>query len=70
VLSEQQAPYNSIEAIKPCPFCDSNDTEYETSYLMKYPVPPAFWVCCNFCGASGPRANSSEVARDAWNQRA
>lgn len=48
------------EALKPCPFCGSEDV---------YSYDPE-WVTCPNCGAEGPPEVTCELAIKSWNCRA
>lgn len=46
--------------LKPCPFCGRDDR-------LKVDAFEQWNVCCEFCGAIGPIADTSDDACEAWN---
>ena len=47
------------EVILPCPACGSHSTGVTNA-------GPSFWVCCHTCLGSGPIADSTYAAIEAW----
>jgi len=50
----------------PCPFCGQNEQEVYDFY-PQYAKP--IQIRCEYCGALGPPADSSQGAKKAWNER-
>jgi len=53
--------------LKPCPFCGEN--EQRIIELESEVVEWAIYIRCEYCGALGPPADSSQGAKEAWNER-
>lgn len=51
----------------PCPFCSSVSLAMVRTFSDE--TAASFWVRCMDCGATGPCADSSEVACDLWDER-
>lgn len=52
--------------MKPCPFCQSEDTSEEMYLDLAFPI---YYVICNKCHARGPHDYSSENAYELWDDR-
>jgi len=60
------------KGLKPCPFCgDVNDLEYESwnAWYFSEGLDEDISVRCANCGAFGPPCNTTNEAREAWNER-
>lgn len=56
--------------MKRCPFCGSNQLHDEIILLPTWDGKPRYAIVCTICSASGPRAESVEIAKQKWNDRA
>jgi hypothetical protein len=63
---KRQRRKKEMEEIKPCPFCHYR---VNPNSLMKYEVSPNNCIVCENCATNGPRCDTPEDARAAWNQR-
>ena len=54
--------------LKPCPFCGSTNQNLFT--CMTYAGDTRYGFYCWSCQTKGPRADSEELAAEAWNRRA
>jgi len=55
--------------LKPCPFCGENEQRIMELGLEDAPNW-GIYVYCEYCGALSPPADSSQGAKEAWNERA
>jgi len=58
---------DSVEGLKPCPFCGASDHVMMTQELIG--GTKLYFVECGYCMASGPRSSKSDYAIDEWNGR-
>lgn len=63
IISEE----SEVDGFKPCPFCGAQRIKCVSE---GEPQGPRFRVAsCSGCGSQGPRADSDQEARKAWNKR-
>jgi len=55
--------------MKKCPYCGSNQLDMETILLPTWDGKPRYVIVCE-CSAAGPKAESKEIAKQRWNERA
>ena len=58
-----------MEALKPCPFCGSNEVEIDSAG-HPFEGRVDIWVACEGCGTSSQIVDAVEKARSLWNTRA
>lgn len=60
---------HTIEPAKPCPFCGSEDVQYERSEPVGDPPATWFWIACKKCDATGPSTTRMADGLRLWNGR-
>ena len=68
-MSEEPLPGTRIDrALRPCPFCSSQNADV-SFYTEREPTQALCFVICRTCFATGPVTVTTEKARAAWNLR-
>lgn len=66
-----KATEDSMENLKPCPFCGTNLCDFpEVMIIEKKRIrPDNYTITCIQCGATGGNAWSKKEATEKWNRR-
>lgn len=71
----QEYKYDTLEDLRPCPFCGSTDityTDWDSKIAFEGLDPQYEEVMCNNCGANtfrNKRSDDAVSAKEKWNRR-